>query len=129
MNIFLRMLIAAVLLILTVGSGIWRSSLGKPYKPMLFNFHKVIAYITLANMAFFIISLLGIGSLELISVLMLLLGGLSVLALLVSGVMLNNDKFSCDQSTKIHSVASALAIFSIGIFLFMRVWGSIGIPV
>lgn len=74
MNILLRMLIAAVLLMLTVGSGIWRSSIGKPYRPMLFNFHKLIAYITIANMAFFIISLLGIKSLEFPSVLLLLLG-------------------------------------------------------
>lgn len=129
MNILLRMLIAGVLLILTVGTGIWMSSLGKPYRPKLFTFHKIIALVTTANMLFFILGLPGMESMEGPSVLLLLPGGLSILALFVSGVMLGNGKVSYHLASKIHSFTSILAIVTIGLFLFMMIWTNMGIPI
>lgn len=129
MNILLRIFIAAVLLIMTVGSGIWISSLGSSYKGILVTFHKLVALLTTINMVFFIKGLLEMGSVEIPSAFLLVVGEVSVIAIFVSGAMLRNGKMSCSQATTIHSFTSALAIVSIGIFLFMVIWGSMGIPV
>lgn len=129
MNILLRIFIAAVLLIMTVGSGIWISSLGSSYKGILVTFHKLVALLTTINMVFFIKGLLEMGSVEIPSAFLLVVGEVSVIAIFVSGAMLRNGKMSYSQATTIHSFTSALAIVSIGIFLFMVIWGSMGIPV
>lgn len=129
MNILLRIFIAAVLLMLTVGSGIWISSLGGSYKGILVTFHKMVAIVTAVNMVFFIKGLLEMGNVEIPSAFLLLVGELSVIALFVSGAMLSSGKMSYSQATTIHSFTSVLAIISIGIFLFVVIWTNMGIPV
>lgn len=129
LNILLRMFIAAVLLVLTVGSGILMSSRGKPYRPMDFIFHKTIAFVAVMNMVVFIVDLLRRGNVEFLTVLLLFMGGLSVLALFVSGVMLGRGNAAYDQASTTHSVASVLAIVTIGIFLFIKIWGGVMGPI
>lgn len=128
MNILLRMLIAAVLLVLTVGTGIWMSSLIRPFQGRIYTFHRIVAIVTTVNMVSFVLGLLETGRVDLPLVLLLLLGGLSVISVFVSGNMLAQGKGSVNQATTIHALMSILAIVTIGLFLFVMIWKNIGDP-
>ena len=45
MNITAKILLSGALFLITLGSGIWVSQLGKPYHTVLFNIHKLISLV------------------------------------------------------------------------------------
>ena len=128
MNVPLRMLIATVLLVLTVVTGIVTSNRGKPYPNLLFWFHELLAFSLTFYTLFFIIGLLRMASVELALILLLLVGGLSIVALFVSGALISMGRISQDLASTIHSIASILMIVTIGIFLLMMIWRTAGKP-
>lgn len=128
MNVPLRMLIATVLLVLTVGTGISTSRHGKPYPDILFIFHKLLSGALTLYTLLFIIGLLRMSQVEIWLLLVLLVGGLSTVALFVSGVLMSTERISLDQASTIHSVAAVLMIVTVGIFLLLMIWRTIGNP-
>lgn len=129
MNVPLRMLVATLLLVLTVGTGIGTSHRGKPYPDILFFFHKLLALSLTVYTLLFIIGLLKVERVEVPLVVLLVVGGISILALFISGALLSIGRISYDQSNTIHSFASILMIVTIGIFLMLMIWRTAWIPV
>jgi hypothetical protein len=122
MNVPLRFLIATVLLVLTVGTGIGISHQGKPYPVILFFFHKLLSLTLTLYTLLLIIGLLGMSRVEGWLILLLLVGGLSIVTLFVSGVLISTDRISIDQASVIHAVAAVLMIVTVGTFLMMSIW-------
>lgn len=129
MNVPLRMLVATLLLVLTVGTGIGTSHHGKPYPDILFFFHKLLSLSLTVYTLLFIIGLLRMERVEVPLVVLLVVGGISILALFISGALLSIGRISYDQANTIHSFASILMIVTIGIFLMLMIWRTAWIPV
>ena len=53
-----KLVITGFLLLLTVGSGFWLSSLGRPLNSIILNIHKLIALATVIYTGFFIRNLM-----------------------------------------------------------------------
>lgn len=128
MNVPLRMLIATVLLVLTVGTGIGTSNRGKPYPDILYIFHKLLSVSLTVYTSFFIIGLLRMETVEFTLVLLLVVGGTSIVALFVSGALMNTGRIPHERANAIHFIASILMIVTIGIFLIMMIWRTAGKP-
>jgi hypothetical protein len=112
MNTITRFAIPGIALLLTLAFGLWVSNAGKPYNGILFNIHKLIA---LGAVVLAIIQLTqtlkGTDSLVLIIVL-LVLAGLSVIALFATGALMSMEKLSYTLTLTIHRVASVVIVLS-----------------
>lgn len=128
MNVPLRFLIATVLLVVSVGTGISISHHGKPYPAILFFFHKLMSVAMTLYTLILIIGLLGMRRVEFWLALLLLIGGLSIVILFVSGVLISMDRISLDQATAVHAFAAVLMIVTVGTFLLLTIWWTAGKP-
>lgn len=128
MNVPLRMLIATMLLVLAVWTGLSTSHHGKPYPGILFLFHRLLSVALTLYTLLFIIGLLGMSRVEIWLVLLLLVGGLSIVTLFISGVLISMGRISLDTASSIHSFAAVLMIVTLGIFLLLSIWRTVGKP-
>lgn len=122
MNVPLRFLVATVLLILAVGTGISTSHHGKPYPVVLFFFHRLLSLALTLYTLLLVIGLLGMSRVETWLALLLAVGGLAIVALFVSGVLISTDRISIEQASVIHAVAAVLMIVTVGTFLMLTIW-------
>lgn len=106
-----RLLAAGVLFLLTILSGFWLSSAGKPYNSGIFAVHKLIA------VAVIILTVISVNKLyqaaELRSFMMLVLiaaSGLFFLALIVTGALLSLNIPLQGAAIRIHQLAPLLAL-------------------
>jgi hypothetical protein len=111
-----------LLFALTIAFGFWLSHAGKPYNGLLFNVHKLIA---LGAVVLAVVRLASlprpVNSFALIAGL-LVIAALCILALFVSGALMNAGKLDYAVMLTIHSVApGALALCcALALYLLVR---------
>lgn len=119
-----RLIGAGVLFLLTIFSGFWLSSAGKPYNSGIFTVHKLIA------VAVIILTAISVNKLyqaaELRSFIMLVLiaaSGLFFLALIVTGALLSLNIPLQGGAIRIHQLAPLMALGFSAVTVFLLATG------
>jgi hypothetical protein len=117
MNISLKLAGIGFLFLLIIISGIWLAKTGKPYQPALFNVHKLISLAAIALTGVVLYNILKTTQGSSVVFILLMIAVLFLLALIVTGGMLNLEKPYYHILRTIHRIVSPLSILIlIGIF-------------
>ncbi len=113
-----RIVVIAVLFLLTLAFGFWLSHAGKPYSALLFNSHKLIALgavIVTAITVYQARAAVTPGSITLIAV---VATGLLCAALFVSGALLSIGRPESAAILIVHRVAPWLVVVAVALTLY-----------
>ena len=106
MSFVAKMSSTGLLLVLSIGTGFWLSSYGKPFNSALFNIHKLIALATAIYTAILVRNLLkGIDTSALIQIMVIALG-LSLIILFGSGILLSLGKAPYNLIKTVHTITT-----------------------
>ena len=108
-----RFVIPGVLFILTLVVGFWLSRSGKPYHPLIFNIHKLIALAAVVLAAIQAFNALKIGETQPILIGPLIVIGLCAVALFVTGAPMSANKATGRATLTIHRIAPPLAALAV----------------
>lgn len=99
-------------LILTVALGIWLGISGRPYNAALFNAHKLIALggAILAGIAMYH-ALKSLGN-PAVHIALVVVAGLAVIALFLSGAMMSAGKLRYEVMLAIHRIAPVVLVLA-----------------
>ena len=110
-SIVLRPVIAGLLLLFTLLSGVWLSHSGKPLNVAIFTIHKLIALATVIVIAVNVYHLYGPVDIQnLVELVVIAVTGLLFLALFISGALLSIGKSMPEAILRFHHVAPLLAL-------------------
>jgi len=116
-----RIVITGLLFLFTFVFGIWLSNAGKPYNPVLFNIHKLIALGTVIFTAVTVYHLRADGEIRALVLGAIVITGLLFLALFVSGALLSIGKPEHVAILTIHRVAPLLAVIATALTLYLLI--------
>lgn len=107
-------------LLLSLAFGFWLSHKGKPYHPVLFNVHKLLALGVVILMGLqFVRYLRGVEG-TLLFLLVLAGAALLVIALFTSGALMSADKYKYAILRAVHRLASATLVLALlGLFYLL----------
>ena len=109
---------AGVLFLLTLGSGVWLSSVGKPLNTLIFNVHKLIALGAVVFFAIQISKAMKVAEIQVFSILLVALAAISALALFATGAMMSIGKVNYTLMLWVHRITPLTMAVSLGVFLF-----------
>lgn len=89
MDILSKFSLPGILLLLTMGFGVWVSLTGKPYNGLLFNLHKLIALATLVFLVIRLAAVLKSAPAHAAVMALLIFAAVCVLALFVTGALMS----------------------------------------
>ncbi len=107
-----RVIGVAVLLVLTLVSGVWVSRSGAPYDGLKFNVHKLIAVGAIVLFGLAIRQLRAGGAASGLALPIVVLTGVLFLALIATGGMLSIGKPDVPAVLSVHRIAPLLAVGS-----------------
>jgi hypothetical protein len=99
-----KLVLPLVLFVLTIAVGFWVSKTGKPYNTGIFTLHKLLALAAVVFAAIAIAGLLKTAPTQTLIILLIVLAGLSVLALFATGAMMSIQKTVSSAWLLIHRV-------------------------
>ena len=105
-----KLLLPAILFVLTLGFGLWLSLMGRPYNGLLFNIHKLLALGAVVLAGVQVYALMKAAPLAVGSTLLTAAAALGVLALFFSGAMLSMGRMEHTLALMIHRVGLALSV-------------------
>ena len=103
-----KLILPAVLFILVIASGFWVAKSGKPYNTGIFTVHKLIALAAVVLSVIAIVNLLKISPTQTLTIILLVIAGLSVIALFASGGLMSALKSPGSIWLFIHRLAPFL---------------------
>ena len=120
MDTLSKFLAPAILLLLTLAFGVWLSLSGKPYNAILFNIHKLAALAAVVVMAIQLYWLLKRIPIQVPPIVLIIVAGLCVLVLFLSGAMMSAGKPDYPMMLSIHRKAIILLVVEVAgtIYLF-----------
>ena len=92
MEILNKFISPGMILVLTIVSGFWLSHTAKPLNPAIFTIHKLVALAAVVLTVIQVRNLLMTMTVQSGIIMVLILGGLSVLALFASGALMSMAK-------------------------------------
>jgi hypothetical protein len=98
--------------VLTVASGIWLSSIGKPLNTIIFTLHKLIALAAVILTGIQVYKTLQEMGIQALPMVLIVLTGLCVIALFVTGALLSLGKPVDEVLLTIHKIAPVLALLA-----------------
>ena len=110
---------SGILIFLTIASGIWVSHSGKPYQPLIFTIHKLIALGMVAITAILIFNLFKILEINNLMIFLFIVSGVSAITLFGSGALMSIGKASYSLIKVIHVVATILGVVTIVLSLYL----------
>lgn len=116
-------LISGILFGLTLASGFILSHLGKPYRGLWFNVHKLLALGAVVFMVIRVLKLLKSMDAGSLAIVMLVLAAISIIALFASGTLISLGKMDDVLMLWIHRIATGIVI--VAILSLMRSGGKI----
>jgi len=109
-----------ILLVFTLASGVWLSGAGKPLNPWIFNLHKLIALAAVVFTTLQMVKQLNISRTQAFPLALLILAGVCVVALFLSGALMSAGKLSYDFMLIIHRAAPFGLVLSLaGVIYFL----------
>ena len=103
-----QLILPAALLILTLATGLWLSKSGKPYSTGIMTVHKLIALATCVFAGITLVTLIKTGDPQTLIIGLIILAGLSAVALFATGAMMSIEKTLRPAWRMIHRVAPFL---------------------
>jgi len=107
-----RFIIPGIVFLLTFLSGVWLSRSGKPLHAAVFTVHKLIALGTVVATAIQTYHALKGGEIQTILSALIILIGLSVVALFATGALMSANKPAYNMLLFIHKVSVFLALIA-----------------
>lgn len=120
-TIVLKIIGTGLLFLFTIVSGIWLSNSGKPLNTLIFTIHKLIALAAVIFTAIVIHNLLKNVEVKIIILTLIILTGLFVLVLFISGALLSLGKSVNNIILTIHRVMPILAVISTAVTIYLLV--------
>jgi hypothetical protein len=114
-----RFITPAILFVLTLASGIWLSSAGKPLHPVIFTLHKLIALGAVVLTAIQIYYIFKSTPVQTLVIVLVILTGVCVVALFATGAFMSIGKNSYDLMLAIHRVALVLAPIAMAAAIYL----------
>ncbi len=114
-----RFILPAVVYLLTLASGFWLSSAGKPYHTAIFNLHKLIALGAVVLAAIQVAVVLRNVEAQASLILLVVLAGISVLALFATGALMSIGKQKYTLLRAVHATAPVSLALSVGAFVWL----------
>jgi hypothetical protein len=121
-NIILKISISGLLFLFSIVTGLLLHKSGRPLNTSIFTIHKLTAVGLVIFMVLLIYNFLKDTNIEITTLLLIIVAGLSFLALFVSGALLSIEKTTNKKKLLTHNIATLLALFSTTavVFLLMR---------
>ena len=94
-----------ILFVLTIAAGFWVSKTGKPYNTGIFTLHKLLALAVVVLTTISINSFLKTTTSTSLITILIILAGLSVIALFATGALMNIQKTVVSAWLLIHRIA------------------------
>jgi hypothetical protein len=113
-----KILLPGLLFLFTLGSGFWLSHSGKPLNIVIFTLHKLIALATVVFTVSLIYGLLKNVDPKIAVLTLMVISGLLVIALFVTGALLSTGKPANNLILTIHRIAPYL----VGIFTAVMIY-------
>lgn len=104
---------------LTVALGFWVSKVGRPYNGFLFNIHKLIALGTVIIISMRMHEVLEDTPIQALMIGLVVVTGLAVVALFVSGAFLSIGNVKYELVILIHNAAPIVAAIAMGVVIFL----------
>jgi hypothetical protein len=119
MDSLTKFITPGIIFLLTLAFGFWLSHSGKPYNSILFNIHKLIALATVVLTVIQLVKVLKVTQIQALFMVAMIVAGLCVVALFVSGALLSAGKLSYDVMLTIHRIAPILLTISLGLMVYI----------
>jgi hypothetical protein len=114
-----KFIIPAILFVLTLASGVWLSSAGKPLNPVIFTLHKLIALGAVVLTAIQIYNTFMSTPAQTLIIALVIIIGVCVVALFATGAFMSIGKNSYDLMLVIHRVALVLAPIAMAAAIYL----------
>lgn len=124
MDIANKFVTPGIIFLLTLVFGFWLSRAGKPYNGVVFNLHKLIALAAVVITTVQVYGLLKVARPQALPIVLLVLAGLAVVALFVTGALMSADKFVYGLLRLIHNVAPFVAVIGLALAIYLLGGGS-----
>ena len=119
MSIVSKIIGTGLLFLFTIVSGIWLSNSGKPLNSLIFNIHKLIALGSVIFTAIVIRNLLKDVEIKTVILTLIILTGLFVLTLFISGALLSLGKPVNNIILTIHSLTPIPTVITIAMTIYL----------
>jgi hypothetical protein len=119
MDLISRFLIAGIGFLLTLVFGFWMSKAGRPYNGILFNIHKLIALGTVIVTTMQIYKILETLEPHTFLILLIVITGISVVALFASGAFMSIGSGGYAVIKTIHNIAPVLIVIAMGLLIYL----------
>ena len=116
-----KFMMPGLVFLLTVASGIWLSSSGKPLNTIIFTIHKLIALGAVVAIAMQVYKLINTGDVQALLIISMVVAVLCVVALFATGALMSMDKPAYDIFRIVHQVSMALLIIGLGGIVFLLI--------
>ena len=121
MSIVQKIIGSGLLFLLTIGAGVWLSYSGKPYNTLFFTIHKLIALVAVIFTAILIFNLFKNMEIKSFLISLIIVAGLSIVALFISGAFLSIGNVPYVLVKTIHIIAIFLALASTITVLYLLI--------
>jgi hypothetical protein len=112
-------LVPGIGFILTLVFGFWLTRIGRPYNGILFNIHKLIALGTLIPAAAGFYRMFNALESQSLLIVLIVLAGLCVAALFVSGAFLSIGRMNYRVVKAVHNIALVLLVIAVGSIFYL----------
>ena len=113
------MIASGIVFLLTIGSGIWLSKLGKPYNSLIFNLHKFIALGFIIYNFVIVKNLFKSIDVNGIMWLLIIVSMVSALTLIATGGILSIKDEIKDSWILVHKIASVILLVSSATWFYL----------
>ena len=114
-----KFIVTGILFLLTLAFGVWLSRSGKPYNGALFNIHKLIALATVVVAVIQLIGVLKASASPALVIVLLVLAGLSVIALFASGALMSAGKLDYAIMLAVHRIAPLVLAVAMALVVYL----------
>jgi len=121
MSIALKIISTELPFVLTIITGIWLSNSGKPLNTTIFTIHKLIALGSVIFIAMVIRNLLKNAEISNVILTLIIVAGLFVLTLFISGALLSLEKPVNNIISTIHNVTPIPTVITIAVTIYLLV--------
>ena len=119
MEILAKFSTPGILFLLTLVSGFWLSSAGKPLNNIIFTIHKLIALAVVITIIIQLYNLHKVTDVHTLILLLIVFTGLCVVTLFATGAFMSVGKMNYAVLLTIHRVAPVLAVISMGAAIYL----------
>lgn len=122
MTLLQKAVCSGIAFVLTVGLGIWLSSVGKPYQGLLFNVHKLAALSCVVFGFFTFLSMFKTTAPTASFLFLTVVAAVAILAVFVTGAFLSigNTPYALTKSIHILALIVAVCAVALSVFLYLK---------